>query len=193
MVLGPSEVGAVLGADLDDIALFVEEGDLHRDTCFEDGGFGGIVGGIAFQTFRGVGDLQFDVVGEVDGDGVAFDEEDFDDLAFFDEVFGVADETFVDADGLVGIGVHEVVGAGLGVGELELLAVGIDNIDLFTGGEADGFGFSGFEGADGGGDEGIAFAGGAVLKSEDDSALSFILDALAFFEVGCDDCHICWR
>jgi hypothetical protein len=28
-----------------------------------------------------------------------------------------------------------------------------------------------------------------VFESEDDSALSFVLDALATFEVGCDDCH----
>ena len=64
--LGPSKVGAVFGTHFDDISLFYEERDLHSDAGFEDGGLGGVVGGVAFEAFGGIGDRQLDVVGKVD-------------------------------------------------------------------------------------------------------------------------------
>lgn len=188
-LVGATEVAAVLGADLDDVALLDEKRDLHGHSGFEDGGLGGVVGGVTLDPLGGLGDFEFDRIGKIDGDGISLDEKDLDELAFLDEVLGISHKSLVDADGFVGVGVHEVVGSGLGVGELELLAVGFDNVHLFTGSEADGLGLAGFEGTDGRRDEGVSFSRGAVLKSENDAALSFVLDALPAFEVGCDDCH----
>ena len=54
-----AEVGAVGGLDLEDVAWFDEEGDLHGDAGFEGGGFGGVVGGVALDAFAGFGDLEF--------------------------------------------------------------------------------------------------------------------------------------
>lgn len=185
-----ADVGTVGGADFQDVAFFDEEGDLYRDTCFEGGGLGGVVGGVAFDALRGLGDGEFDVHGQVDGDGSAFEKENFNFLAFFEVVLGVADEGFIESDGLVGVQVHKVEACGVGVGELEFLAVGFDDFHFVRGREADGLFVTVVERANGGGDKGVAFAGGAVLETEDDSTITFIFDTLPFFEIGCYNCHV---
>ena len=185
-----ADVRAVGGADFEDVAFFHEEGDLHCDAGLESGGFGGVVGGVAFDTLRRFGDGELNIDGEVDRDGCAFKEEHFDFLTFFEVVLGVAHEGIVKGDGLVGAEIHEVEASRVGVGELKLLTVGLDDLDFVGGGEADGLLVSVVKGADGGGDQGIAFAGGAVLETENDSAITFVFNTLPFFEIGCDDCHV---
>lgn len=187
--LRAADVRTVSSANLEKVAFFHEEGDLHRDAGLESGGLGRVVGGVAFDALRRFGDSEFDVHRKVDRDRCAFEEEHFDFLAFLEVVLGVADEGFVEGDGLVGAEVHEMEACRVGVGELELLAVGLDDFHFVRGGETDGFLVAVVEGANGGGDEGIAFAGGAVLETEDDSAITFIFNTLPFFEIGCDDCH----
>ena len=189
MLVGATEVAVVLGADLNPVTLLHEKWNLNSQAGFENGRLGRVVGGVALDALRRLGDLQFDGIGQIDGNRIALNEEDLDDATFLDEVFGISHEILIDADGVISGGVHEMVGSGLGVGELELLPVGLDDVDLFTGGEADCFGLSGFEGTNGRRDEGVSFSWGAVLESENDSALSFVLDALPAFEVCCDDCH----
>ena len=187
--LSPADVGTVGGADFEDVAFFHEEGDLHRDPGLKSGGFGRVVGGVAFDAFGRFGDGELDVDGEVNGDCRSFEEENFHLLPFLEVVLGVTDEGFVKGDGLVGAEVHEVVACGVGVGELELLAIGLDDFHFVGGGEADGLLVAIVEGPDGGGDKGVAFAGSAVLETENDSAITFIFNTLPFFEIGCDDCH----
>ena len=126
--LGAADVGAVGGADFEDVAFFHEEGDLHRDASLESGGLGGVVGGVAFDAFGRFGDGELDVDGKVDGDGSAFEEEDFDFLALFEVVLGVADEGLIKSDGLVSAEVHEVIASRVGVGELKLLAISLDDL-----------------------------------------------------------------
>ena len=188
--LSAPEVGAVFGADFENVAGLYEEGDLDGDARFESGWLGRIVGGVAFDALGRIGDLELHGRGKVDADSGTCDEEDFDLLAFFDEVLSVAHELIGKSGGLVCLHVHEVEHAGFPIGKLELLTVGFHDIHLFAGSEADRFGLSGGEGADGGGDEGVALAGGAVIETEHDSALTSILDALSTFEIGCDGCHV---
>lgn len=162
---------------------------MHDQAGFQSGRLGGIVGGVAFDALGGFGDFQLYGGGKVDTHGRAFDEENFYFLAFLEEVFGISHKFIGKSDVVVGLHVHEVVNAGFGVGELELLAVGFDDVDLFAGGETDGLGLSGVEGADGSCDEGVSFTRSAVFESEDDTTVTFVFDALPAFEVGCDDCH----
>lgn len=130
--LSATEVGRFFGADLDAIAWLAEEGNLDDEPGGKSGRLGRVVGGVSFDSFGGIGDLEFDGGREVDGDRAVFDKENFNFLAFGEEVFGIADEGSIETGGLEGLHVHEVVGSGLGVGKLELLAVGIDDVDLFA-------------------------------------------------------------
>ena len=69
--------------DFEDVAGFDEEGNLDGDAGLEGGGLGRVVGGVAFDAFAGLGDFEFDGAGEIDGDGVAFEEENFNWVIFY--------------------------------------------------------------------------------------------------------------
>ena len=149
----------------------------------------GVGGGIAPETFGSAGDFEFNAGWKFDGDGFSVTGEDFDDHILGEPVFLVAEEIGGEVDHVIGDGVHEMAAIGIGVGELEFLAFGLDDIDFIAGGEADVLGFAGLEGADGGHDEGVAFAWGAVLDMEHDAGFALVFDGLTFFESGCGDCH----
>src|SRR5882762_4327426 len=80
------------GRDFDFFALFDEEGDFDFDAGFEFGGLGdGSAGGVAADAGLGVGDLERDLGGQLDADGVAVEFMDLEQRSFEEEVEGVAD------------------------------------------------------------------------------------------------------
>ena len=189
LLVSSAKVAIVLSADLDDVTLLDEKRHLNSQTSFENCWLGGVIGGVAFDALGRVGNFKFNGVRKIDRNRISLDKENFDDLTFFDEVFGFPHEIFVDPDGIVSGRIHEMVGSWLRIRKFKLLPVSLDNVDLFTGSETDCFGFSGLERSNGGRNEGVSFSGGAVLEPENDPALSFVLDTLPAFEVCCDDCH----
>ena len=69
--LGALEILAGAGVDLYLVALVDEEGHLDLGAGLEGGGLGGVGGGVAGEAGVGLGDLELDKVGRLNGEDVA--------------------------------------------------------------------------------------------------------------------------
>ena len=108
---------------------------------------------------------------------------------FFEDNDDDNDEFFVQGDGLVVFGIHEVVALVVGVAEFQLLAVHVHRIHFFRRGKPDVGGLAGADVTDDALHEGAQVAGGAVLDIEDDGRISIVTDCHAFAEIICC-CHV---
>ena len=88
-----------------------------------------VAGGVALDGGRSFEDFDDDGRGEVDGDGLVFDEEDHVGGARDQELLGVRERGGRDVVFLVGVGIDEDVAAVGFVGELELLDRVVEDLE----------------------------------------------------------------
>src|SRR5262245_13304580 len=177
----PPQVLAAPRIHLDHVTLVEEERNLDHGAGLERRRLRAASGCVAADAGIRLGDLQLDEVRQLDGDGVAVDEEDLDLGVLLEEVACLADVLRRERDLGIGVEVHEVVGVVL-VGVLHAFLVEIDQLDLLTRAEGVVDDAPEFHVLQLGPHEGAPLAGLDVLEVDDAVRLAVELDLQPLLE-----------
>ena len=172
--LSAAEVFLVLGADLDLLALLDEERDVDLEAVFAGDRLLDVAGGVALDGGRGFEDFDDDGRGEVDGDGLIFDEEDHVGGARNQELLGVSEGGGRDVVFLVGAGIDEDVAAVGLIGHLKGLGAVVEDVEADSDAAADRDLGAGLDGAEFHLDVGSVVRGGANEALENDAELTIV-------------------
>ena len=183
LTLGAADVFAVPGVHADGVAGIDEDRDADFKPIFHRGRLGNVGRRIPADPGGGGNHLEFD-------DGRQFN---LGRLAFHfhqgtDEIAGeklgvVGKELFGKRDGLVSVGIHEVVAGLILVAEFDLAGHHIDHFNCFGRSKADHRTLAPFQAPDRGLHEGAQIAGGAVLHVEHNADIVVVLDRHSFSHV----------
>src|SRR6266478_3041341 len=146
--LCPSQIRAGASIDLDRFAFLDEERNVDFLSSFERGGLRNIARSIAAQAFRRFDNLQINRRRQFNLNGLAFRIEDLQGQIFHEVIFGIADQVFLQRDGVVRLRIDEVISVAILITKFELFSLDLDQLHLISRTKADISAFAGVDVAD---------------------------------------------
>lgn len=165
--------------------VLMKSGGLHRDAGLDGHGLHYVVGGVALDAIRSVGDGEHHAGRHLDLNGLVIDEG-HDDGGVLDQVtLSVAHDLGHHRHGLEGLGIGEHIVIPVHVAELHLASLHRDHFDLLRGAETHVGGLAGADAPQRCLHECAEVSGSAVLAVQDDGDVAVVTDRHAFSQVVC--------
>ena len=143
-----AHVGAGASINLDRFAFLDEERNIDFLSSLERGGLRDITCGIAAQAFRRFDNLQINRRREFNLNRLALRIKDLQGQIFHEVIFGIADQVFLQRDGVVRLWIDEVISVAILITKFELFSLDLDQLHLISRTKPDISAFAGVDVAD---------------------------------------------